>query len=159
MDLLHPRCAGLDVQRETVVACERVANDAMWLADLLAHSLIRASFVPPAPVDQQRMLTRTRRLLVREGAQHSNRIHKVLEDCDLKLTSVGTNVMGMTGRAILEALGAGQTDSVQLSELVCGSLKRRKQALAQAATHRQYLLKLHLGLHDAQAIASLGGQL
>ena len=76
-----------------------------------------------------------------------------------KLTSVGTNVMGMTGRAILEALGAGQTDPVQLSELVCGSLKRRKQELAQAATHRQYLLKLHLGLHDAQAIASLGGQL
>lgn len=241
MDLLHPRCAGLDVHKKTVVACVRIAqgdqvqrlvrtfgtttaqlfelaefltqhevtdvaleatgiywrpvwhvlepqgfvlvlgnaahirnvpgrksdtNDAMWLADLLAHGLIRASFVPPAPVEQLRMLTRTRKQLVREGAQHSNRIHKVLEDCNLKLTSVVTNVMGMTGRAILEALAAGQTDPETLSELACGSLKRRKGELAQAlrgqvAAHHRYLLQLHLGLYDAvqQAIASLDSQI
>lgn len=106
---------------------------------------IRPSFVPPAPVEQLRMLPRTRKQLVREGAQHSNRIHIVLEDCNLKLTSVVTDVMGMAGRAILNALTARQTDPVQLSELACGSLKRRKEDLAQAlrgqvAAHRRYLL-------------------
>ena len=64
-------------------------NDATWIADLLAHGLIRSSFVPPAPIHELRDLTRTRKQLVREIAQHTLRIQKVLEDANLKLTSVG----------------------------------------------------------------------
>ncbi len=76
-------------------------NDAMWIADLLAHGLIRSSFVPPAPIHELRDLTRTRKQLVREVSQHTLRIQKVLEDANLKLTSVISDVMGMSGRAMI----------------------------------------------------------
>ena len=241
MDLLHPRCAGLDVHKASVVACVRIAegdkvdrkvrtfgtttsqllelaewlsehavthvaleatgiywrpvwhvlepegfalvlgnaahirnvpgrksdtNDAMWLADLMAHGLIRPSFVPPQPVEQLRTLTRTRKQLVREAAQHTQRIHKVLEDCNLKLTSVLSNVMGSTGRAILEALIAGQTDPDKLSELAQGSLQKKRSELTEAlrgcvTAHHRFMLKLHLGLFDSvhQAIAQIDREL
>ncbi len=77
-------------------------NDAMWIADLLAHGLIRGSFVPPAPIHELRDLTRTRKQLVRESAQHTLRIQKVLEDANLKLTSVVSDVLGMSGRAMID---------------------------------------------------------
>jgi transposase len=76
-------------------------NDAMWIADLLAHGLIRSSFVPPAPIQELRDLTRTRKQLVREIAQHSLRIQKVLEDANIKLASVLSDVLGQSGRAML----------------------------------------------------------
>src|SRR5438445_12218630 len=79
-------------------------NDATWIADLLAHGLIRGSFVPPQPVQDLRDLTRTRKQLVREIAQHTLRIQKTLENANLKLTTVLTDTLGVSGRAILHAL-------------------------------------------------------
>src|SRR6187551_1007357 len=79
-------------------------NDAMWLADLLAHGLIRASFVPPVAVQELRALTRTRKQFVRERSAHVQRIEKVLEDANLKLSVVLTDIMGQSGRAILHAI-------------------------------------------------------
>ena len=185
MEVLHPRCAGLDVHKDTVVAavrcvsppvhhevqsfatttrglfgladwlsshgCTHVAmeatgvywkpvwhvleerfelvlanaqhvrnvprrktdvGDAAWIADLLAHGLIRSSFVPPAPIQQLRDLTRTRKQLVREISQHSLRIQKVLEDANLKLGSVLSDVLGQSGRAMLQ-LHLGVVDALE----------------------------------------------
>ena len=83
-------------------------NDARWIADLLAHGLIRSSFIPPAPIQALRDLTRTRRQLGREVARHIQRVEKTLEDTDIKLTRVLTDIMGMSGRAILAAIIAGE---------------------------------------------------
>src|ERR1700733_4300723 len=190
MDVLYERCAGLDVHKDTVVACARISgpggeskrevrtfatttrgllelsdwmtehgcthaameatgvywkpvwhvlegafelvlanaahirnvpgrktdiNDATWIADLLAHGLIRGSFVPPAPIQALRDLTRTRKQLVREISQHSLRIQKTLEDANLKLGSVLSDVLGKSGRAILAAVIAGETDPEKLA--------------------------------------------
>ncbi|MFP2964475.1 IS110 family transposase, partial [Myxococcus sp. 1LA] len=223
MEVLHQRCAGLDVHKDSVVACVRLAasrapqrhvqtfttttqglvalrqwlqphgcthlvmeatgvywkpvwhvledgfelvlanaaqvrnvpgrksdaNDATWLADLLVHGLVRASFVPPAPIQHLRDLTRTRKQLVREVAQHTQRVQKTLEDANLKLASVVTDILGMTGRAILDALVQGQTDPEVLAELARGKLKAKRAALVQAlhgrvTDHHRFLLKLHL---------------
>jgi len=92
-------------------------NDAMWIADLLAHGLIRSSFVPPAPVHELRDLTRTRKQLVREISHHTLRIQKVLEDANLKLTSVISEVLGMSGRAMIEAIIRGEQDPERLADL------------------------------------------
>ena len=185
MEVIYPRCAGLDVHKQTVVACVRIAgdgaplqqvrtfdtttsgllaladwldsfgvehvameatgvywkpvwavladefdlilanaaqvrnvpgrktdvNDAMWLADLLAHGLIRASFVPPLAVQALRDLTRTRKQLVREkAAVTSRRIDKTWQAANIKLGSVLSDIMGESGRAILDALAAGESD-------------------------------------------------
>lgn len=124
-------------------------NDATWLADLLAHGLIRGSFVPPTPIQEMRDLTRTRKQLVREIAQHAQRIQKTLEDANVKLTSVISEVLGATGRAILNALIAGETDPLQLAALAHPGIKASKQELVEAlrgrvAAHHRFLLKLHL---------------
>jgi transposase len=227
MEVLHSKCAGLDIHRDTVVACARIAsdgavthevrtfgattkelmalsewltehgvthvameatgvywkpvwhvlegsfelvlanamhiknvpgrktdvNDATWIADLLAHGLIRGSFVPPAPVQDLRALTRTRKQLVRERASHVQRIDKILQDANLKLGSVITDIMGESGRAILDAIVAGQTDPAKLALLVNKRVKASRQTIADAlygkvtANHR-FLLKLHLGQAD-----------
>jgi len=223
MEVLYSRCAGLDVHKQTVVACARVAsgstvhqdvrtfgtttgelvaladwltahgcthvamestgvywkpiwhvledqfalvlanalqvrsvpgrktdvNDAMWIADLLAHGLIRASFVPPAPVQELRDLTRTRKQLVREVAQHTLRIQKVLEDANLKLTSVLSDVLGMSGRAMIEAIIRGETNPDRLADLSRGRLKASRAAVRAAlqgrvTPHHRFLLRLHL---------------
>src|SRR5262250_236673 len=173
MEVIHERCAGLDVHKETVVGCVRVSergavrhevrrfatttaglleladwlrqagcthvameatgvywkpvwhvlegsfelvlanamhiknvpgsktdvNDAMWISDLLAHGLIRASFVPETPIQDLRTLTRTRKQLVREKAQHVQRIQKTLEDANLKIASAVSDVIGKNGRS------------------------------------------------------------
>jgi transposase len=129
-------------------------NDAMWIADLLAHGLIRASFVPPTPVQELRDLTRTRKQLVREIAQHTQRIQKTLEDANIKITGVISDVLGMSGRALLEALVAGETDPERLVELTSGRLKASRSQLVEALRgrvreHHRFLLKLHLGQIDA----------
>ena len=231
MEVLHPRCAGLDVHKDTVVAavrcvsppvhhevqsfptttrglfalaewlgsqgCTHVAmeatgvywkpiwhvlegrfelvlanaqhvrnvpgrktdvGDAAWIADLLAHGLIRSSFVPPAPIQELRDLTRTRKQLVREISQHSLRIQKVLEDANLKLGSVLSDVLGQSGRAMLQAIIAGEDDPARLAELAQGTARRKTAALIEAlrgrvTPHHRALLKLHLDVVDALELA------
>lgn len=237
MEVLYPRCAGLDVHKQTVVACARLAgqnplvqevrtfatttsglleladwleslgiehvameatgvywkpvwhileghfelvlanaahvknvpgrktdvNDSMWLADLLAHGLIRASFVPPAAVQELRTLTRTRKQFVRERASHVQRIEKVLEDANIKITSVLSDIMGKSGRAVLQALIDGHSDPERLASYVVGNrLKASRAELADALSgriraHHRFMLKLHLGHIDAldKAIADI----
>lgn len=229
MDVLYPRCAGLDVHKDTVVAGVRLATDgpartevrtfdtttagllalsawlaesgcthvameatgvywkpvwhvlsdgdvmlilanaahvknvpgrktdvadALWLADLLAHGLIRASFVPEAPTQELRALLRTRKQLVREQAGHVQRIQKTLEDANLKLASVLTRIMGVSGRAILEALIDGERDPEKLLTLVQRGVKappeKLRAALQGRVTERhRFLLRLHLRQVDA----------
>jgi transposase len=228
MEVLYPRCAGLDVHKDVIVACARVAesggvvqevesfstttaglmalsdwleshqcthvameatgvywkpvwhvlegsfdlvlanamhirnvpgrksdvNDAMWIADLLAHGLIRGSFVPPAAIQQMRDLTRTRKQLVREVAQHTLRIQKTLEDANVKLTGTISDVLGKSGRAILDALVAGETNPERLADLVHPRVKAPKEKLVEVlrgrvSEHHRFMLKLHLGQIDA----------
>jgi transposase len=128
--------------------------DATWIADLLAHGLIRSSFVPPAAIQELRDLTRTRKQLVREISQHSLRIQKVLEDANLKLGSVLSDVLGRSGRAMLAALIAGEEDPERLAALALGTARRKQAALVEAlrgrvTPHHRAMLQLHLGLVDA----------
>src|SRR5450755_2645587 len=101
--------------------------DATWLADLLAHGLIRASFVPEAATQELRALLRTRKQLVREQASHIQRIQKTLEDANLKLSSVLYNIMGLSGRAILKALIDGDTDPDHLLTLIDRRVKAPRE--------------------------------
>src|SRR5437016_3611163 len=227
MEVLYPRCAGLDVHKDVIVACVRCVsepthhevrsfdsttrglleladwlalhacthvameatgvywkpvwhilegnfelvlanaqhirnvpgrktdvNDATWIADLLAHGLVRSSFVPPAAIQELRDLTRTRKQLVREISQHSLRIQKVLEDANLKLGSVLSDVLGRSGRAMLAAIIAGEEDPERLAALALGTARRKQAALVEAlrgrvTTHHRAMLQLHLGLVDA----------
>jgi transposase len=137
-------------------------NDATWIADLLAHGLIRSSFVPPAPIQELRDLTRTRKQLVREISQHSSRIQKILEDANLKLGSVLSDVLGKSGRAILRALIDGQSDPEKLADLAQGTARKKRTELVEALhgrirDHHRGLLKVHLELVTAleQALADI----
>ena len=224
MDVVHPKCAGLDVHQQSVVACVRLGagkavtyevrtfgtstpdllalsdwltahgcthvamestgvfwkpvwavldgafelvlanamhirnipgrksdvNDATWIADLLGHGLIRSSFVPPAPIQELRDLTRTRKQLVREIAQHTLRLQKTLETANVKLTSVLTDILGVSGRAILAALVAGETDPARLAALANDKVRASRAQLTAAlhgrvTAHHRFMLKLHLG--------------
>jgi transposase len=236
MEVLHPRCAGLDVHKDSVVACVRIqqgpqavdevatfgtttkmllklsdwlaerevthvameatgvywkpvwhvldgtfelvlanamhiknvpgrktdVNDATWIADLLAHGLIRASFVPPTAIQDMRTLMRTRKQLVRERVQHVQRIQKTLEDANLKIASVVSDVTGISGRAILQALIDGKTNPKELLAETTGRLRAAPATLLEALRGRirpphRFLLKLHLGQIDAleQSIADI----
>jgi len=129
-------------------------NDATWIADLLAHGLIRASFVPPALIQELRDLTRTRKQLVREIAQHTLRLQKTLETANVKLTSVLTDILGVSGRAILAALVAGETDPAQLAALANDKVRASRAQLTAAlhgrvTAHHRFMLQLHLGQIDA----------
>ena len=124
-------------------------KDADWLSDLLAHGLIRSSFVPPEPIMELRDLTRTRKQLVRERGRHVQRIQKVLEDANIKLSSVVSNVTGLSGRKMLVALIEGETDPDRLAELGSVWLKASKEELRAALhgfvrEHHRFMLKLHL---------------
>jgi transposase len=132
--------------------------DATWLAELLAHGLVRASFVPDAPTQALRALLRTRKQLVREQASHVQRLQKTLEDANVKLASVLTNLMGTSGRAILEAMIAGESDPETLAALAHPRVKAPRERLAEAlrgrVTARQrFLLRLHLRQIDALGVA------
>lgn len=224
MEVLYPRCAGLDVHKDSVVACVRCVsepqhrevrsfgtttndlfaladwlesrgcthvameatgvywkpvwhllearfelvlanaqhirnvpgrktdvNDAMWIADLLAHGLIRSSFVPPTPIQELRDLTRTRKQIVREISQHTLRIQKTLEDANIKVASVLSSVIGTSARAMLSAIIAGEDNPERLAELAVGTARRKKTDLVEAlrgrvTPHHRAMLKLHLGL-------------
>ena len=124
-------------------------NDATWLADLLAHGLIRESFVPPPEIQALRDLTRTRKQLTREIVQHVQRIQGVLEEANVKLSSVITDIMGASGRRILKAMIAGETDAEKLAALGHERLGCTRAELAEALTgrvreHHQFLLAQHL---------------
>jgi transposase len=229
MEVLHPRCCGLDVHKATVVACVRLVidgktvketrtfatttaslialsewlaetkctrvameatgvywkpvwhilsdedfelvlanaahiknvpgrksdvKDADWISDLLAHGLIRPSFVPDSPTQEMRTLLRTRKQLVREKSSHILRIQKTLEDANIKLDSVITDVMGLSGRRMIEALIAGQKDPSKLARLADHRVKASQESLREALRGRvtkshRFLLRLHLGQVDA----------
>src|ERR1700736_5598547 len=240
MELLHPRCCGLDVHKETVVACLRLAsngevttevrtfqtttaallrlsewlaanncthvameatgvywkpvwhilddgefelvlanaahvknvpgrktdvNDAMWLAELLAHGLIRASFVPDTQTQEMRNLLRTRKQLVREQSSHVLRVQKTLEDANIKLDSVLSDLMGTSGRAMIEALIAGEANPAKLASLAHRRGNTTYAGLREAlrgrvTKHHRFLLRLHLNQIDAldAAIATIDRQ-
>jgi transposase len=124
-------------------------KDAQWIAELLQHGLLRASFVPPRPQRELRELTRYRSKLVEERARLVNRIQKVLEDANVKLASVATDITGVSGRAILQALLAGQQDPEALAELARGRMRSKRVELAQAVQgslreHHRFLLQSQL---------------
>jgi transposase len=126
-------------------------KDAEWIADLLQHGLLRPSFIPPAPQRDLRELTRYRASLVADRARLVNRLQKVLEDTNLKLASVATDITGVSARAILHALLAGETDPSTLAELARGRLRRKQEQLAQALVgtlqnHHRFLLTHQLAL-------------
>lgn len=229
MEVVYPRCAALDVHKESVVACTRLAqagaverevrtvgattaelsalsawleergvthvameatgvywrpvwhvlsdgpfelilanaaqvknvpgrktdvNDATWLADLLAHGLIRGSFVPEPAIQELRGLTRTRKQLVRERGGHVQRLQKTLEEANLKLDAALSDLLGASGRAMLEALIAGESDPAKLAALahrrVRASPERLRAALhGRVTAHCRFLLRLHLRQIDA----------
>jgi len=229
MEVLHERCAGLDVHKNTVVACVRVmhggkirlevrtfktttrdllalsewldghgarhvvmeatgvywkpvwhilsdgevelvlanaahvknvpgrksdVSDAQWLADLEAHGLVRPSFVPDGQTQELRGLLRTRKQLVRERTSHTLRIQKTLEDANIKLDSTISNIIGLSGRRMIEAMVAGESDPETLAGLADKRIKASPQDLCEAlrgriTKHHRFLLGLHLGHIDA----------
>jgi len=224
MEVIHPRCAGLDVHKDTVVAQVRLASgtkvvrevmtfetttsalrdllawltekgcthvameatgvywkpvwnilsdgcfqlvlanaahiknvpgrktdvcDAAWIADLLAHGLIRSSFVPEQQIQELRELMRTRKQLSRQQVSHIQRLQKTLEAANIKLDSVITDIVGKTGRAIIQALIAGETNPVRLAALADPRIKASAQELREAlhgrvTLHHRFLLHLHM---------------
>ncbi len=206
MDIVNPRCAGLDVHKKTVVVCvitpagrqtrtfdtltrdlltlsdwlqscgcthaaiestgeywkpvfnileanfdvllvnaqhvkavpgrKTDVSDAEWLAELLRHGLLRASFIPPVAQREFRDLTRFRSTFTAERSRLVNRVQKVLEDANLKLASVASNVMGVSGRAMLAELIAGQTDAELLADLAKGKLRKKRGQLVKALEGR-----------------------
>lgn len=137
-------------------------NDATWLSELIAHGLIKGSFVPEQRTQQLRDLLRTRKQLVRERTSHIQRLQKTLEDANIKLDSVITDIVGLSGRRMLEALIAGKEEPLELAALADRRLHASKPELEAALrgrvrNHHRFLLQLHLdqvkGLD--KAIASL----
>ena len=240
MDILYPNCAGLDIHKDTVVACSRRVgggkivrevrtfktttsdllslsewlgslgcthivmeatgvywkpvwnilsdgdfelilanaahvknvpgrktdvNDATWLADLLAHGLIRGSFVPDTQTQEQRGLLRTRKQLTRERTSHVQRLQKTLEAANIKLDSVISDIVGVSGRAMIEALIGGETDPAKLARLSGPRIKASPETLTEAlrgrvTKHHRFLLRLHLEQIDAleRAIAEIDNE-
>jgi transposase len=111
-------------------------KDSEWLADLLRHGLLKGSFIPPAPIRELRELTRYRQSLIRERTREVNRLHKVLESANIKLGAVASDVMGVSGRQMLEALLGGEQDPAVLAELARGRLRQKLPALRQALEGR-----------------------
>lgn len=128
-------------------------KDAEWLNELLQHGLLRPSFIPPAPQRDLRDLTRYRTTLVQERAREVNRVQKLLEGANIKLASVVSDVLGVSGRDMLQALAAGAHDPEQLAQLARGRLRDKLPALTQALTgvvrpHQRFLLATQLAHID-----------
>src|SRR5712692_4417436 len=128
-------------------------KDSEWIADLLRHGLIKGSFVPDRAQRELRELTRYRTSLVRERAAVANRIQKTLEGANIKLGDVATDVLGQSGRAILEDLVAGESDPTILAGHARGQMKSKRPALQQAlrgsiGPHQRFLLEQQLGYID-----------
>ena len=127
--------------------------DSEWLAELLLHGLLKPSFIPPKPQRALRDLTRYRTKLVQERARIVNRVQKLLEGANIKLASVATDIMGVSARAMLEEIAAGQTDSKLLAELARGRLRSKIPELEKALTglvepHHRFLLSKQLAHID-----------
>ena len=128
-------------------------SDAAWLAQLGAHGLVRGSFVPPQPVRQLRDLTRTRTIIVRERSREIQRLEKLLEDAGIKLSSVASDLTGVSGRAMLEALVEGVRDPIELADLAKRRMRIKIPQLVEALTgrfneHHAFLVRLHLNQID-----------
>src|SRR5712692_7503259 len=111
-------------------------SDAAWLCQLLEAGLLKASFVPPKPIRQLRQLTRYRKALIKERQREANRLHKALEDTGIKLDCVATDILGVSGRAMLDALCQGTTDPEVLADLARGKLRKKLPALKEALEGR-----------------------
>ena len=128
-------------------------KDAEWIAELLAHGLVEASFVPPTPIQDLRALTRDRRQFHREASQHVQRLQKVLQDANIKIDSVISDIMGVSGRAFLDAIIAGESDPRELAKHANYRLKASKAEIREALRgvvtplHRQ-MLHRHLSTFD-----------
>ncbi len=140
-------------------------GDAAWLAELLEHGLLRGSFVPPAPIRELRDLTRYRKRLIQTHSAECQRVQKTLEDAGIKLDSVASDVLGVSARAMLRALCAGEHDAMVLADLARGRLKKKVPQLREALTGRfteHHALLVGLALdhleHLEMAIARLDGE-
>src|SRR5437764_1925610 len=127
-----PSCWSMRSHIKAVPGRKTDVKDSEWIADLLRHGLLRPSFIPPKPIRELRELTRYRKTLVAERADVVNRVQKVLETANVKLTMVATDILGKSGRAMLNALVAGETDGPVLAELARGRLRKKLPELAQA---------------------------
>ncbi|HXW06014.1 MAG TPA: IS110 family transposase [Vicinamibacterales bacterium] len=121
-------------------------EDCEWLAELLEHGLLRGSFVPPAPLRALRELTRARRQLIDAHSEEANRVQKVLETANIKLGDVATDVLGVSGRAMLKGLIAGERDPTTLAALARGRLREKRAALVDVligrfTDHHAFLLQ------------------
>jgi len=140
-------------------------NDAVWIADLVACGLIKASFVPDEDQQEIRSLMRTRKQLGREQTSHVQRIQKTLEEANIKLDSVISDILGVNGRRMIQAMIDGVRNPQKLAELADRRLKASPKALYDAlhgrlTDHHRFLLKLHLGQWDAldKAIQEIDAQ-
>jgi len=129
-------------------------KDAEWIADLLCHGLLRSSFVPPKPIRELRDLTRYRRKLVESQAAERNRLLKLLETANIKLSSVATDVFGVSGRLMLEALVEGKATPQEMADLAKGRLRQKIDELGPALEgkleeHHRFLLRLQLDRLEA----------
>jgi transposase len=124
-------------------------KDCEWIAQLMQYGLLRASFIPPRPIRELRDLTRQRTQLIRERATAVNRVQKVLEDANIKLAGVASDVLGVSGREMLEALIAGETDVAKIADLARRRLREKIPQLQLAlegrlTEHHRFLLRMHL---------------
>ena len=132
--------------------------DATWLAQLGVHGLVRGSFVPPEPIRHLRDLTRARTAITRERSREAQRLEKLLEDCGIKLSAVASDILGVSGRLMLEALIAGDRDPAALADLAKRRLRSKIPALTEALTgrfteHHGFLARVHLDLIDQHTTA------
>jgi transposase len=140
----------------------KTVSDAAWLAQLAAHGLVRGSFVPPEPIRQLRDLTRARTTITRQRAREIQRLEKLLEDAGIKLSAVASDITGVSGRAMLEALVAGERSPDVLADMAKRRMRSKIPELTEALTgrfsdHHAFLVKVHLDLidHNTRAIDEL----
>lgn len=129
------------------------AKDSEWLAELMLHGLLKASFIPPKPQRALRDLTRYRRTVIEERTRLANRVQKLLEGANIKLSSVATDIMGVSARAMLAEIAAGQTDTALMADLARGRLRNKIPELEKALTgfvqpHHRFLLAQQLAHID-----------
>ena len=168
-NILEGQCELLVVNAQHIKAVpgrKTDVKDAAWLAELLRHGLLRGSFIPSQPQRQLRELTRYRSTLIQDRARALNRLQAVLEDANLKLAAVVSNIYGVSARAMLEALIAGQRDVEVLAELARGRLRAKRAQLQEAlagrmTAHHSFLLAEHLSFMEAldEAIARVSEEI
>src|SRR5437868_9042983 len=155
-NILEGQCTVLLVNAQhikNVAGRKTDVADSAWIADLLQHGLLRPSFVPDRAQRELRDLTRTRTTLIDERSAAVNRLQAVLEDANLKLAGVATDIMGVSGRAMLAAIVGGTTDSATLANLARGKLRSKREQLERALSgrvgeHHRLLLGMHLAHID-----------